>query len=773
MNLSKRALLLILPVVLLSFTLASAVVYDQSKQFVLRQEQERLDFATMQLGATYDRYTRSIDSYMLSITEGRFLHEFVQDTDSIELQQKLLKSLAIGLESLGPYGSDLISLSIFNTEYPYRRLIYFSGTSIGENEPSAELQSFQIQAIESGSAITWDHLTEFGQRSAIIKNQRYVPADSIDASRPIHIQVASKPNAFNQRLSQFEGDLGASFQIIDTAPNLSQLQSSANLGNGEFLLGQLSSNHLQVQMRPLIARLVLISVLFTIAASICLYWLMRRYVTRPVSILEQDLADLVARRLDELPVRQGNDEISKLSRTFGKLYGDLSHAYAETRRLMQRDTLTGLYNLGHITGSAVELLKFAKSSSSELAVIYLDLDNFKHINDKFGHRFGNTLLASFAQSIRSITNNAKDQSTHEQPAEIVLGRVGGDQFCIIVTHPTAFVIARNIAQDVLKLMADGILFEKSRFPVTVSIGIAAYPSDGDSVSHLFSNADTAMHQAKLQGKSQIAFYSEELATKARRHKEIESLLKTVDPDTEFTLVYMPLVNVRTNELDGFEALLRWESPKLGSVDPEEFVPIAEACGIFALIDEWVIRTGISSYPKLRSMLGRDFKLSLNISSAQLLMSNLIEVLDRYVQQYKVETQFIQLEITETVNIEYTPYAGAFLNALSEKGYSLALDDFGAGFTSLMRIVEYPINMVKFDKNFIAQTLKRDDRKILKPLIELCHSNGMLVTMEGAETQEDIDMLRSFDCDYIQGYFLGRPIELENMEATLAQYKKIT
>ena len=249
----------------------------------------------------------------------------------------------------------------------------------------------------------------------------------------------------------------------------------------------------------------------------------------------------------------------------------------------------------------------------------------------------------------------------------------------------------------------------------------------------------------------------------RRRQEIETELKLVNPDKEFKLVYMPLLNVRSGELDGFEVLLRWDSPRLGNVEPDEFVPIAESSGVFAMIDEWVIRTGLSTYPTIRNMLARDFKISLNISSAQLQLSNLQEVLDRYAQRFGIEPQFIQLEITETVNIEYTSYGSTFLNRLHNAGYLLALDDFGAGFTSLLRIVEYPISMVKFDKNFIQQTLKRGNRQILKPLVELCHTNGMLVTMEGAESQEDIDLLRSFDCDYIQGYFLGRPISLADME----------
>jgi diguanylate cyclase (GGDEF)-like protein len=771
MNLSKRALLIILPVFLASFAFASLVVYDQAKRFVLRQEQERLEFATMQLGSAYEKYQNFINGYQLSVTDSHAFHQLLQETSNLSRRQSLTASMTENFQAFAGYRDDLIGVTIARNSEPMEILAQYTRESAIEEQVAQQLIASLRASMADTAETHWDHIVDTGQRSAIIRNLRITPPtnDAVNGNT-VSFQVAMEPTRFNDLCEQLKRDLNASFQIVNTAPTLAPMQASVNLRNGEYLLAQLSGSHLSNQLQPLIQRLILISVLFSIVASVCLHLLMRRYVTRPVSLLEQDLADVVSRRWSELPVREGNDEISKLSRTFGKLYGDLAQAYRDLRRLNQRDPLTGLYNLGHVTDSVVEHLNLAKTNSDELTLIYLDLDNFKHINDKFGHKFGNSLLCSFAKSMNSLTTSAKDQSTHEQPPEIIAGRVGGDQFCFLILHPTAFLIARKLAEDILALTADGIMFEQNRFSITVSIGIATYPSDCDTASQLISNADTATHQAKLHGKNQIALYSEELAQNSRRQQEIESHLKNMDPDSEFTLVYMPLVNVRTDQLDGFEALLRWDSPKLGSVDPEEFVPIAEACGVFATIDEWVIRTGLSNYPTLKSQLGRDFKLSLNISSAQLLMSNLIEVLDRYVALYDVPTQYVQLEITETVNIEYTAYAGAFLNSLSEKGYSLALDDFGSGFTSLMRIVEYPLNMVKFDKNFIQQTLKKDNRQILKPLVDLCHLNGILVTMEGAETQEDIDLLRSFDCDYIQGYFLGRPIELGNMEALIAKYQ---
>jgi diguanylate cyclase (GGDEF)-like protein len=536
------------------------------------------------------------------------------------------------------------------------------------------------------------------------------------------------------------------------------------LSDNHLLFAGLPEDHVRRQLRPVTAWLITISLLFATTASICLHGLVRRYVTRPVSVLERDLADVIAGRSATIAVRQGgDDEISRLANTFRTLYGDLASAYETTRRLMQRDNLTSLYNLSHINEMARNALHEAKESGDQVALLYLDLDNFKFVNDKYGHKFGDELLVAFASHLAEVADIATGKANLEQIPQILPGRVAGDQFCLLVRHPEAFIIIREIAERVLNLLSSGLSFAQAHFPITVSIGIAVFPQDADAVSQLISNADTAMHQAKLQGKNQIAYYSPALAGKLRRRQEIETELKLVNPDQEFKLVYMPLLNVRSGELDGFEVLLRWDSPRFGNVEPDEFVPIAESSGVFAMIDEWVIRTGLSSYPTIRKMLARDFKISLNISSAQLQLSNLQEVLDRYAQRFGIEPQFIQLEITETVNIEYTSYGSTFLNRLHNAGYLLALDDFGAGFTSLLRIVEYPISMVKFDKNFIQQTLKRGNRQILKPLVELCHTNGMLVTMEGAESQEDIDLLRSFDCDYIQGYFLGRPISLADME----------
>lgn len=463
-------------------------------------------------------------------------------------------------------------------------------------------------------------------------------------------------------------------------------------------------------------------------------------------------------------------EIGALARTFDTLFQTLSISHDETRRLMERDNLTGLYNLGFINQIGKQALEQAEQSAEQVALLVLDLDNFKFVNDKYGHNFGNQLLSAFSQSLSDIAVIRSSNTERQDGPHIVPGRIAGDQFCIIIKQTRAVEAASEIAQMILKQMEEGLHIAKARFPLSVSIGIAHYPQDGANFSELFSNADTAMYQAKLQGKNQLVFYSHELAQKLRRRQEVENALKLVNPDIEFTLVYMPLLNVKTGELDGFEALLRWNSRKLGHVEPDEFVPIAESCGVYAMIDEWVISKGLSSYPAIRRLLARDFKLSLNISSAQLQFSELNELLARYTKRYGIAPHNIQLEITETVNIEYTPHAREFLKNLSNAGYLLALDDFGAGFTSLLRIVEYPISMVKFDKGFIQQTLKRGNKQILKPLVELCHSNGMLVTMEGAESQEDVDMLSTFDCDYIQGYFLGLPSSLEEMESALQKLR---
>lgn len=771
MNLNKRALLVITPVVLWSFIVASLVVYEIARNFLERQEQYRLNSAVSQLEATFGRYTSFAESYLMSITQSHALHQYLLFLDDESSDLGLARNLEDTLRATSAQQTDYLSVSVgMNATIPkIRTHIEFSDDPFSVINPA--LESFVTSMVADGAMLRWAYLEEPGAQNLLIKAALLNPLTMVrpltsQTENAIVVALAIEPTEFNALRAQLERELGVSFVISSVAGEQTGLSASAELIDGRFLSISLPPNYLQEQLLPMAGWLALICLIFSATASICLYGLTTRYITRPVLELERDLADVLANRREALPDRRlDEDEIGSLANTFRSLYDNLSHSHEETRRLMERDSLTGLYNLNFISKVGQLALQKASERSEQFALMYLDLDNFKFVNDKYGHRFGDELLTAFGLSLADISVIRSSNSEQGGPV-VIPGRVAGDQFCILIRQANACAAAKEISAMILQQMEEGLHFAKARFPITASIGIALYPQDGDSFSQLISNADTAMAQAKLQGKNQVAFYSQELAEKIRRRQEIANALKIVNPELEFKLVYMPLLNVRTGELDGFEALLRWNSRKFGNVEPDEFVPIAESCGVFAMIDEWVISKGLASYPEIRALLGRDFKMSLNISSAQLQMSNLTEVLDRYTTRFKIAPQNIQLEITETVNIESTTHSRTFLRRLSEAGYVLALDDFGAGFTSLLRIVEYPITMVKFDKSFIQQTLKRGNRQMLKPLVELCHSNGLLVTMEGAESQEDVDLLSTYDCDFIQGYYLGLPISLDEMEEAL-------
>lgn len=771
MNLNKRALLVITPVVLLSFIVASMVVYEIARNFLERQEQYRLNNAVAQLESNFRRYSSFAESFLISIMQSHALHQYLLYLDDDASDLALARNLEDTVRATNAQAADYLSVTIGirDPEPTIRTHLEFSDDPF--SEMNTELEEFVLDLVAADNNEHWAYLEEPGTQNLLIKAE-YVDRYTMVAPLPsqtentLVVALAIEPTEFNALRAELEQELGSRFVISPVLGELTNLSASIELIDGQFLSISLPFNHLQQQLMPMAGWLVLISLFFATTASICLYGLTTRYITRPVLELERKLADVLANRSEGLPGKQAvEDEIGSLTNTFRSLYDKLLNSNEETRRLMERDSLTGLYNLNFINNMGLKALKKANQNSEQLALMYLDLDNFKFVNDKYGHRFGDELLTAFALSLADIAVIRSSSSEKGGPV-VTPGRVAGDQFCLLIRQKDAATAAKEISAMILQQMEDGLHFAKSRFPITTSIGIALYPKDCDSFSQLISSADTAMYQAKLQGKNQAAFYSQELAQKLRRRQEIENALKIVNPDIEFKLVYMPLLDVRTGELDGFEALLRWNSRKFGNVEPDEFVPIAESCGVFAMIDEWVIRKGLSTYPAIRTLLGRDFKLSLNISSAQLQFSNLIEILDRCAKRFNIAPGNIQLEITETVNIQLTSHARTFLRTLSKSGYLLALDDFGAGFTSLLRIVEYPITMVKFDKSFIQQTLKRGNRQILKPLVELCHTNGLLVTMEGAESKEDVDLLRTYDCDYIQGYYLGLPISLEEMENTM-------
>jgi len=366
------------------------------------------------------------------------------------------------------------------------------------------------------------------------------------------------------------------------------------------------------------------------------------------------------------------------------------------------------------------------------------------------------LLQEFAQRLTNVVR-LKDIVMGDDRD---LARLAGDEFAVIVHDFPDDMVLNKMADRILAIFSAGFNCSAGHFPVTASIGIAVYPKDGDNSTDLIVNADAAMYQAKDAGKNQYAYYSQKLALKARREQQIETELKKKD-FSEFVLYYMPLIDAKSGNIMGVEALLRWFSSELGVVSPAEFIPIAESRGLFEDLDLWVFNRALDDLDSLQGILGVGGKLSINISSAQLGSNVFFLNLMSALQKKGGLSQYLELEITETFEAIMSSQVEANLNLFKQAGFSLALDDFGAGHTSLIQLMDYPIDVIKIDKSLIDRMMGGGLNLVIA-LIHFCKRQDIFVTAEGVETAEQAEALREAGVDALQGYYYDQPMALDKL-----------
>ncbi len=771
MNLNKRALFLIIPVVFLSFLVASSAFYWSLEKTIRGLEENRLELAITELTTSFHQYSTFAESYLEATLQNTALRRFLSSQDSQYKQVSLGTAITKATGKFKHHRSDRLSFLIvdhINMEKPKEQFFFeisddpFSNLSSGLRR---DYESF----IASNNSRVWGYTQEPDGTGKITTSRivdritLFEPTD-IASNNSVLLQLAVEPTRYLELKKSLIETYQADISYNKVLPNNSYaFRNKAYLGPGEVLFIDVPESYLTERLLPVRATIILVSIALFFVSALILLHLVKRYITGPIESLESQLSNVVDQHQDNISISHiGNDEVGRLQRTFHKLYGELATAYKRTKQLAERDPLTQLHNMSYIHEQAANAIEEAREKDECVALIYIDLDNFKFVNDKYGHDVGDALLQAFAARLSSAVRSEDLVCSKKMPLASP-GRIAGDEFSVVVRGIHDATVPEQIGKRVLSLFKEGFHFDKGQFPVSASIGISMYPADGDTLAELLANADNAMYQAKDNGKNSIAFYSKELATSMRRRMEIEHELHNMDTDKEFYLVYMPLVATKNNSVDGFEVLLRWNSPKLGFVGPDEFVPIAERCGLFEKIDNWVTENAMRQYAQLKESLGRDFKLSINLSSAQLNLNLIGHRLIELIKQHKIPSHCIQLEMTETLSVEFSRQANQFLELLREQGFNVAIDDFGTGHTALLQLVEYPADMIKFDKTFVEKAMEPTNRAMLGPLVSLCHSQGLKVTVEGVETKEMASYLTDIGCDYLQGYYFGKPAKLEDLK----------
>jgi diguanylate cyclase (GGDEF)-like protein len=405
------------------------------------------------------------------------------------------------------------------------------------------------------------------------------------------------------------------------------------------------------------------------------------------------------------------------------------------------------------------MIALARREQNKMAVLFLDLDNFKRVNDTLGHHVGDQLLKEMAARLSSILRAADFVYQEEyQGTSEVLARLGGDEFIILLPKVNDSHAAAKVASRILEIMKEPFRFDGHELYNGASIGITLFPNDGTEVNDLIKRADIAMYHAKEQGRNNFQFYSDSYNLATSEQLSLESRLRRALDNDEFELYYQPQVQAETGKIVGLEALLRWNDPEHGIITPDNFIPIAEDSGLILPIGEWVLYQACRQSRAWKDAGLPPVFVSVNVSGIQLQRQELASIVDQVLSETGLEPDLLELEVTETTLMKVKQKVIDDLEAMKQKGLTISLDDFGTGYSSLNRLRELPIGKLKIDRSFVQGMISDpQDAAIVSAILFIARSLGLKTTAEGVETPEQAVRLAGDNCDYLQGYLLSRPV----------------
>lgn len=431
-------------------------------------------------------------------------------------------------------------------------------------------------------------------------------------------------------------------------------------------------------------------------------------------------------------------------------------AEKKIEKLAFYDMLTGLPNRSLCYERLEHIIALARTNHAVVAVLFIDLDNFKVINDTFGHYHGDMLLEDAANRLFCCLRE-KD----------TLSRVGGDEFIVILEDINEVSHAALVAKKLLDEMDRPYELGDNKVYISSSIGISVFPGDGFGAEEMIKNADTAMHYAKEIGKNNSQFFFREMNEYALRKLSIIVRLRQALEKGEFELYYQPLMDIKEGVIAGVEALLRWEDPDMGFITPEEFIPLAEETGMIIPIGEWVLRTACCQNKKWQENGLLPIVVSVNLSSRQLWHDGFVETVQRVLNETGLDASYLELELTESAVMKNAEAAMQRLRQLKALGVSIALDDFGTGYSSMSYLKRLNLDKLKIDRSFVKDLpFDNEDAAITKAIIALAKSIRLVSTAEGVETEAQLEFLRKQNCEGAQGYFFSKPVTADTLEALL-------
>ena len=449
-------------------------------------------------------------------------------------------------------------------------------------------------------------------------------------------------------------------------------------------------------------------------------------------------------------------------RRVNALLSQLDQARASLQQVAHYDPLTNLINRRGFNQLFAEKLSDCAARNSKLAVMFLDIDHFKRINDSLGHDAGDELLKTIAARIKHSTRSHND----------VVARFGGDEFCILINlnHRDE---AQSMAQRIMLKLKEPIELSGRQMVMTTSIGISVFPDDGTNSAELLKHADLALYQSKGSGRNSLNFFSSNLKTRASLALQIEEELRSaLNEDKGLFLQYQPIFDLKNGRVTKLEALVRWQHPEHGLLGPERFISIAEANGLIAELDHWVLRKACHDLAALSLQGWQHLGVAVNCSARNLVRVELAEEIENALRSSGIAAHRLELEVTENALMCNLSSTSQLLRQIRTLGVSLSIDDFGTGYSSLAYLKRLPLNTLKIDRSFIQDIpSSSQDMEIVQAIIVMAHTLHLQVVTEGVETTQQFEFLSQYGCDFIQGYLISRPVNFEALQETLERLNK--
>ncbi|MDC0534172.1 EAL domain-containing protein, partial [Francisellaceae bacterium] len=436
----------------------------------------------------------------------------------------------------------------------------------------------------------------------------------------------------------------------------------------------------------------------------------------------------------------------------------LKFAQENLERLANLDQLTSIPNRAALNQQLIFELDRVKRTKHQLAVLFIDIDNFKWINDEKGHHTGDLTLIG-------VVNRLKKELRDSD----YLARLGGDEFAIIISNVENNTQLELFSNRILQLFKKPFVIESESLYVTLSIGISTFPSCGSMPDELIQKADTAMYKAKASGKNNFAHFTDEIDIELQKQKKLEMALRFALEKDELSLVFQPQISLLDNSIWGVEALLRWHNPILGTIPPDEFIPLSEMIRMIKPIGEWVIKETLRLYHTHLRPVNPDLDIAINVSTAQLIDNDIQLLLKSEINKYKLDPKNITIEVTETQLIQNMSETTNTLKMISDMGIKIALYDFGTGYSSMNYLELLPVDLIKIDRGFISR-INHDEHKksVISGVIYLAHSLNIPVLAEGVELESQASHIKQLDCQYAQGYLYSKPLAIDGVKSLLCE-----